>query len=476
MRTLILAVALCLASTAPRASANLPAHVGQALKNVNIPVSSVAVVVQEAGAKKPWLQHNAAAVMNPASVMKLVTTYAGLDILGPAHTWQTTAYSLMPPQDGVLYGDLYLKGSGDPRLSFEQFWLLLRQLRASGLREIKGGLMLDRSAFTLSPGDTTIINGGSGNDVPFDDQPLRPYNVKPDALLLNWKSVRLQLGVGNDKLQIQAEPQPANLYLISQVTLTDGVCGDWRSRLRADISPHPDRFHLVITGSYARSCGKQTWHLGVLDHPNYVYGVFRQLWEELGGSIAGAPGDGRVPPSAAQLAAIESPPLAELIRDINKFSNNVMTRQLYLSLGDGSSAGAANAVRLWLEKKSLRMPELVLDNGSGLSRSERISAQSLAALLNSAWQSPLMPEFIASLPITGVDGTMKKRLRDNGAFGQGHIKTGTLDGVKTIAGYVRDKQGKWQIVVFLINHPNAAAGQGAQDALLNWLVDANPGR
>lgn len=471
MRTLILILSLA-CSVSAWASDSLPARVSQALKNVNIPASSVAVVVQEADAKRPWLQHNGAVAMNPASVMKLVTTYAGLDILGPAHTWQTAAYSLIPPHDGVLYGDLYLKGSGDPRLSFEQFWLLLRQLRASGVHDIKGGLMLDRSAFTLSPADSTEPNGSAGSNTPFDDQPLRPYNVRPDALLLNWKSVRLQLGVGGDKLQIQAEPQPANLYLISQVALTEGECGDWRSRLRADVSTHTDRFHLVITGSYPRSCGKQTWHLGVLDHPNYVYGVFRQLWEELGGSIAGAPGDARVPPSAPQLAMIESPPLAELIRDINKFSNNVMTRQLYLSLGDGSAGGAEKAVRLWLEKKSLSMPELVLDNGSGLSRSERISAQSLAALLNSAWQSPLMPEFIASLPIIGVDGTMKKRLRDNGAFGQGHIKTGTLDGVKTIAGYVRDKKGKWQIVVFLINHPNAAAGQGAQDALLNWVNEA----
>jgi D-alanyl-D-alanine carboxypeptidase/D-alanyl-D-alanine-endopeptidase (penicillin-binding protein 4) len=467
MRTLTFLLALCFTLSAA-ANDSLPRAVAQQLKNAGIPAGSVAILVQEAGTKRASLQHNADVAMNPASVMKLVTTYAGLDMLGPAYSWKTSAHAVSPPIEGVLYGDLYLKGSGDPRLTFEQFWLLLRQLRALGLKEIRGKLVLDRSAFTLGPGDTNVVNGGGA---PFDDQPLRPYNVKPDALLLNWKSVRVQLNVANDKLQTQVEPQPANLYLISQVNLSDGECGDWRSRLRADVSTHPDRFHLVITGSYPRSCGPQTWHLGVLDHPNYVYGVFRQLWEELGGSIVGGLSEANVPPSATQLAAVESPPLAELIRDINKFSNNVMARQLYLSLGDGSSAGASNAMRLWLEKKSLRIPELVLDNGSGLSRTERISAQSLAALLNSAWQSPLMPEFVASLPITGVDGTMRKRLRDNGAMGQSHIKTGTLEGVKTIAGYVRDRKGKWQIVVFLINHPNASAGQGAQDALLSSLSE-----
>lgn len=467
MKALTLSLAL-LCSIPAAANDSLPRGVAQQLKNAGIPAGNVAIVVQEAGAKRPSLQHNADAAMNPASVMKLVTTYAGLDILGPAYSWKTSAFAQSLPVDGVLNGDLYLKGSGDPRLTFEQFWLLLRQLRAQGVRSINGRLVLDRSAFSLGAADAVTVNGGGA---PFDDQPLRPYNVKPDALLLNWKSVRLQLAVAGDKLQIQAEPQPANLYLISQVSLAEGECGDWRSRLRADVSTHPDRFHLVITGSYPRSCGPQTWHLGVLDHPQYVYGVFRQLWEEMGGSIAGGVAEERVPAAALTLGTVESPPLAELIRDINKFSNNVMARQLYLSLGEGSGSGAANSVRAWLDRKGLRIPELVLDNGSGLSRSERISAQSLAAMLNSAWQSPLMPEFVASLPITGVDGTMRKRLRDNGAAGQSHIKTGTLDGVKTMAGYVRDKKGRWQIVVFLINHPNAGAGQGAQDALLNSLSE-----
>jgi D-alanyl-D-alanine carboxypeptidase/D-alanyl-D-alanine-endopeptidase (penicillin-binding protein 4) len=467
MKALTFALALLFTLSAT-ANDNLPRAVAQQLKNAGIPTSNVAIVVQEAGTKRATLQHNADMAMNPASVMKLLTTYAGLDILGPAYSWKTSAHVQNLPVDGVLNGDLYLKGSGDPRLTFEQFWLLLRQLRAQGLQDIRGKLVLDRSAFALGASDAVTINGGGA---PFDDQPLRPYNVKPDALLLNWKSVRLQLAVADNKLQIQAEPQPANLYLISQVNLSEGECGDWRSRLRADVSTHPDRFHLVITGSYPRSCGPQSWNLGVLDHPNYVYGVFRQLWEELGGSISGGPGDGRVPPAALTLGTIESPPLSELIRDINKFSNNVMARQLYLSLGDGSSAGANAAVRAWLSRKSLSFPELVLDNGSGLSRSERLSATGLSALLNSAWQSPFMPEFVASLPITGMDGTMKKRLRENGALGQSHIKTGTLEGVKTMAGYVRDRKGKWLIVVFLINHPNAGAGQGAQDALLSWLSE-----
>lgn len=458
-----LAFLLCFAATFNALDAaagdSLPPTVMQQLKNAGISTANVAVLVQEAGAKKPTLQYNANHAMNPASVMKLVTTYAGLDILGPAHTWQTRIYSLTQPIDGVLHGDLYIKGGGDPRLTFEHFWLLLRQLRASGLREIQGRLLLDRSAFGMQ----SVVAA------PFDDQPMRPYNVTPDALLLNWKSIRVQLAVGEDKVRVQAEPLPANLFLIAQVTPTEGECGDWRSRLRTDVSAHQDRYHLVITGTYPKSCGTQTWHLGVLDHPHYVYGMFRELWEGLGGRISGDLGEARVPEGAEQLASIESPPLGEVIRDINKFSNNVMARQLFLSLGDGTQAGGANAVRNWLDGKSLHFPELEIENGAGLSRVARISARSLGALLNSAWQSPFMPEYIASLPIVGIDGTMRKRLRDSASSGEGHIKTGTLDGVKTVAGYMRDRKGKWQIVVFLINDPNASAGQGAQDALLRWV-------
>ncbi|HTH95273.1 MAG TPA: D-alanyl-D-alanine carboxypeptidase/D-alanyl-D-alanine-endopeptidase [Rhodocyclaceae bacterium] len=467
MKAILFALA-CLSFIATSAHAGLPSAVEQQLKLAAIPQSDVSVIVQEAGAKRPVVQLNPDASRSPASIMKLVTTDAGLELLGPAYTWQTTAYARTAPVDGVLYGDLYLKGSGDPRLTFEQFWLLLRQLRANGLREIKGRLLLDRSAFNLP------ANNG---DAPFDDQPMRPYNVKPDALLLNWKSIRLQLSVANDnanqKLEIQAEPLPANLNIVSQIAVIDGDCGEWHDRLRTDISPRGDRFTLLITGSYPKSCGTQTMSVGVLDHPQYVYGVFRQLWEELGGRIDGANagsgyGDARVPPDAMQLGNIESAPLAVIIRDINKFSNNVMARQLFLTLGDGTPAGSVNAVKNWLSSKGLNFPELVLENGSGLSRTERISAQSLASLLNNAWQSPLMPEFVASLPLTGVDGTMKKRLKDLPTAG--HIKTGTLDGVKSMAGYVRDKKGKWWIVVFIINHPNASAGQAAQDALLNWIA------
>lgn len=467
MRTLIIIASfwMGLFSVGYAQGRGLPPLVSKALAAANIPASAIGVVVQEVGASSPRLAVNAQQAMNPASVMKLVTTFSALETLGPATTWKTDVLATEPAVDGVLAGDLYLRGSGDPKLTAERFWLLLRQLRDKGVRDIRGDLILDRGAF--APGDT---------DASFDDQPLRPYNVGPDALLLNFKALRLTLlpNPGQKSVNIIPELQPDNLDMVNLVKLGNNGCGDWKEGLRADLGRHGNRYRLTVTGIYSASCGEKTWNLGVMPHDHYVYGLFRLIWRELGGEIRGEVRDGTVPVNATVLATTESPTVMEVVRDINKYSNNVMARQLFLSLPQQRNATpdlAAKAVNRWLSEKGINMPELVLENGSGLSRKERISPASLARLLLNAWDSPLMPEFVSSLPLTAVDGTMKKRLGSYGVAGRAHIKTGTLEGVKTIAGYVQDASGRMVIVVFLVNHANAALAQAAQDALLQWAYE-----
>ncbi len=447
---------------------DLPAPVAQALKHAGIPQAATALWVAEVEATRPRLAVNARTALNPASTMKLVTTYAALDLLGPAYVWKTEAFASGALADGVLTGDLHLKGGGDPKLTYDQFGRLLRQIRARGIREIRGDLVLDRGAFASNGADPAR----------FDAQPMRPYNVAPDALLLNFKAVTLQLipDPANRKLIVAAEPAPANLDLINQVTLGNGNgCGDWRERLRADVFSHGATTRLVLTGVFPQHCGEQRWNIAVMDHPQFVLGVFRQLWAELGGSLTGDVRDGAVPADARAVAVSPSPTLAEVVRDINKFSNNVMARQLFLTLGmeagrrPATEQDADAAIRSWLDARGLGIPELVLENGSGLSRRERISAEGLGRVLQAAWRSSVMPELMASLPVTATDGTMKKRLKQNGVAGQAHIKTGSLEGVRSIAGYVLDKGGRRWIVVFFVNHAHAGGAQAAQDALLDWV-------
>jgi len=298
-------------------------------------------------------------------------------------------------------------------------------------------------------------------------------------LLVNFRSMRFLFlpDPASRSVRVQVSPPLRELELVANVKLVDGPCPDWRSRLRADFRPNSSSARAEFTGEYPLECGEQQWNLALLPPNVYAAGVFRDSWTSVGGSWSGAAREGSLPPDAALLYKHESPALAEIVRDINKYSNNVMARQLYLTLGaelsglPGRLDGAQLAVRQWLSTKKIVAPELVIENGSGLSRIERISAQSLATLLRSAFASAVMPEFIASLPLLAVDGTMRRRLKNGAPAGQAHIKTGSLSDVRGIAGYMLDRRGRRHAVVMIVNHPNAARSQAAQDALLTWVYE-----
>jgi D-alanyl-D-alanine carboxypeptidase/D-alanyl-D-alanine-endopeptidase (penicillin-binding protein 4) len=475
LQSFIFRVLLTFLVAAKVASAqSLPTSVDLALKRAHIPLSAVAAYVQDVDGSSALVVHNAEQAMNPASTMKLVTTYAALELLGPTYTWKTEVYAVGKLQDGALQGDLILKGYGDPIFTLENFWLLLRRLRALGLREIRGDLVLDRSYFEPTEYDPAK----------FDAEPLRAYNVGPDALLLNFKAVRFQFVPDADRkiVTVIAEPKPAGLEFTAAVRAADGACGDWRAGIKADFQSNGASARANFSGSMPASCGERYWSASLLAQPNYVYGVFRQLWEELGGTIAGGWKDGPLPADARLLATSESASNAELVRDINKFSNNVMARQLFLTLGaellklPGRSDRSAQVVQSWLAEKKLDFPELILENGSGLSRQERISAGNMGRLLLQAWRSAVMPELMSSLPLVAYDGTMRRRLRFESIAGQAHIKTGSLSDARTLAGYVLDQRGRRRVVVLFINHANAAAGQPAQDALLQWVYQSGEQR
>jgi serine-type D-Ala-D-Ala carboxypeptidase/endopeptidase (penicillin-binding protein 4) len=453
-----------------QAQLTLPPPVAQALAAARIPAGSAAVVVQEVSAPRAALYVNPAVPMNPASVMKLVTTYAALELLGPAYRWNTQVYASAPLRDGILEGDLVLKGDGDPKLDLESFWMLLRALRARGLRDIRGGLVLDRSRFER-------ITGNPGD---FDGDEFRPYNVLPDALLVNYRSLRFTFlpGPPAGAVRIAVEPRPPALDIVNALKLAEGGCPDGRA-FRDLLQPtfEPTTKRAVFAGRYPASCGEKDLNVALLSPNDQVEGVFRQYWSELGGLWSGAVREGAAPEGAQPFYTHDSAPLGELVRGVNKFSNNVMGRQIFLTLGSdpsgapASAARAIAAVRTWLARKGVAAPELVLENGIGLSRIERISAGSLASLLQAAWRSAVMPEFIASMPIVGLDGTMRRRLKENGIAGRAHIKTGLLSDARAMAGYVLDRAGRRQVVVMIVNHPAAAETQPAMDALLRWVYE-----
>lgn len=468
-------------------SADLPPSVRESLRQAKIPLSSVGIVVQEITSPAPLIQLNAKQSMNPASTMKLLTTYAALELLGPAYSWRTEAYVDGRLEQGVLNGNLIIKGYGNPKINSEHLWLWLRELRNRGLREITGDLILDRSAFAMQETDPAA----------FDHDPVRAYNVNPDALLLNFNAIRLRFIPADGKVNVYTEPSLAGITLDNQLTLlSQQNCGDWNNKLRIQLAGNVIR----LRGTYATSCGERDKPINLLPHGQYFDAVFRSLWQEMGGTLRGSTRDGVAPASAMLFATHYSQPLSEIIRDINKFSNNVMARQVFLSLSlnkeaptknipaimsqaeaglpNGNPAPASTelselALRNWVAKKGFDFPELVLENGAGLSRKERLSPHNLALLLQDINLSPYSAEIEASLPIVGVDGTMKKRHDNCTVTAHAHLKTGSLDGVKSIAGYLQSRSGKRWIMVFIINHPNASAGQDAQDELIEWLEQSH---
>ena len=467
-------VLLLLFASPAQAQGAFPPPVAQALAAAKIPVTGTAVLVQELGAPRAVLSVNSGVAMNPASVMKLVTTYAALELLGPAYRWKTEAYTSVPVREGTLEGDLVLKGYGDPKLDLEGFWLLLRDLRGKGLRDIRGDVVLDRSHFVPS-----ALDAGR-----FDGDTFRPYNVLPDALLVNFKSLRFAFipEPEHGSVRLYVAPRPPALEVVNVLRLSDGPCPQGQA-FREMLKPtfDPARQRALFSGRYPASCGEKDLNVALLEPNDHVAGTLRELWSELGGRWGnggtGSVRDGPVPAGALLLHTRESPPLAEIVRDTNKFSNNVMARHIFLTLGAESAGPPANtekavaAIREWIERKGISAPELVLENGSGLSRIERVSAASLAALLEVAWRSAVMPEFISSLPIVAMDGTMRRRLKGESIAGQAHIKTGLLSDARAMAGYVLSRSGRRHVVVMLINDANAHQGQPAMDALLRWVYE-----
>lgn len=458
------ALALLLAGASALAR-GLPAEVEAALDRAKLPRDAMVAVVQEVGKSSTRLSWQPDKPMNPASLMKLLTTQAALETLGPAYVWLTPVWlqgSISNPgPHGVLEGNLVIKGSGDPKLVLERTWLLLRRVQQLGVHEIRGDIVLDRSAF----------RPGEQNPGDFDGEASRPQNVQPDALLLNQRSVILTFtpDIARGVAVVSADAPLNDVRIDTTIALTSGSCADWRSGLKAELQD-PARIH--FNGNYPVMCGEQTWPIAYADPKSYNARLLAGMWREMGGVLAGSVKEG-IAPATLPTFTVQSPSLAEVIRDINKYSNNTMAQQLFLTLalaqrGLGSPENAREVLAQWAQGRfGAAAQSLVIDNGSGLSRETRVNADLMARLLQYAWSGPSMPELASSLPVVGLDGTLR---RVQTQPGRAHLKTGSLRDVVGMAGYVHAASGKRYVFVAMINHPNAQGGRPAIEALLQWTA------
>ncbi len=466
MRILSALILLAL-SASPDAETELPSGVQSALELRQIPSETLSIHVADVETGETVLDWRGDEPRNPASTIKLLTTLVALDILGPAYRWRTDVFAQGELQDGRLDGNLLIKGHGDPFLVTERVWQLLRDIRHAGIYEISGDLLIDDSWFEI----------GDYDPAAFDRQPLRAYNVAPNALLMNFNVVRYRFEPDHatNVVNILLDPALDNLRVDNRLSLAPGRCRGYQRGITITANKSLDE--VTLSGRFPSRCEQYSMDRSTLSHNDYVYGLFRMLWRDSGGIFEGGWRNVVADDSLQPILSFESLSLSEIIARLNKHSNNVMARHLLFTLAaevngaPGSEASGKQVLANWLADNGLESDDIVIDNGAGLSRNTRITAKHMSALLEFAWRQPYMPEYLASLSLSGLDGTLEERFEDNGLAGIAHLKTGSLDHVAAIAGYLQSRSGRRFAIVVLQNYRDIHRGPGeeVQEALLRWL-------
>ena len=460
---------VCVGPAAAQSAPGAPQSVVQSIAAQRLPANAVSLTVVDPDTGKAVFSMNEGTPRSPASTIKVLTTYASLDILGPAYTWRTRAFVRGELNAGTLDGDLVLQGGGDPFMTLERWWSFARALRTKGLRTIHGNIIVDDTLFTLDETDSGA----------FDGRPHRNYNVLPDALMVNFQSIEFRLlpNTATRRVEIIADPQPSNLTIDNRVRFAAGRCAGSARRVDFEVASDNDD-HVVFSGALSQNCAPRSFSRVLMRPADYAYGTFVSLWRELGGEFDGQFKTGPAPQDARPYLSFDSLSLAEIVRLTNKFSSNLMARHLLLTLGlerfgaPATQKKGAQAISDWSTLRGISLQDVDIDNGSGLSRATHVTVAAMAAVLNSAYHSRYAPEFLGSLPLAGIDGTLRSRLQDTPA-GAVRLKTGHLNGVSGIAGFVTAKSGKSFIVVSLINHvrTDSGAGEPVHAALIEWVLD-----
>ena len=508
LRSFIVVAGLLLHSVSSYGLNSLPDSIEHLIKKSSITKESITISVEKISRQTtPTSKYISSEVlnwqddkpMNPASTMKLVTSLAAMEVLGPQYRWKTDLFTNGQIQGDTLRGDLLLKGSGDPKLIPEEINKILNNLKDFGIKKIDGDLIFDRSAYDSSVKESSFSDG----------ETTRSYNVLPDALLFAFNSFSFQFFPSADSqyVIIKQTPRIANLKIDNNLRVVDAPCNDWRRNISMSINMEKNGSWLAsFDGEFPNGCPTANWNVVASNSDDFLSQSIIAAWEDAGGVWLRPPKfkEGQLTNSFKPLHTHYGIPLYESVRDVNKLSNNVMAKQLMLTLAlerNGRAQNNENAAAImkeWLKKKNLEFSELVIENGSGLSRIERISSQHLNEILMLGINSFYRDYFVESLPIAGVDGTMKHRLTDKlrqyfpskkelallekntETFPVGlrrygaYIKTGSLVDVRSISGYVVSRTGQVYAVSSMINHSLANTGRPIHDALLSWLLDDGP--
>ena len=342
---------------------------------------------------------------NPASVMKLVTTYAGLQFLGPQYQWKTEVLYKGNIKNKHLYGDLIIRGHGDPTLAYADLSEIIERVQQQGIQYIHGNIILDESFF-----------GELQNQDLIDDKKYRAYNVNPKSFVVNENTINFNFSISNEKINIQTFPEIQTLKVINHLKLSEHGCNEWKDALGYEVNTKSNVTEIIFNGTFDKACDSKDIDLSILSANRLSKELFEKLWKMHGGIIEGDfKNTYQKDVNTYKLYEHQSRPLGLVVRDINKYSQNLIARNLLLTIlaeNNGvpiTENEAGRFVKEFLIKQKFKLDSLEMDNGAGLSRNAKINAEDLTFLLEKAYSGLYMPEFVASLPNMGIDGTLKNR-------------------------------------------------------------------
>lgn len=407
------------------------------LRRSQIPQKHFAIWME--GEKNLWTL-NADKPMTPASLSKIPTAAAVLSELGLGFQFETKIWSSAPIEGPVFKGDLYLQGGGDPALVSENFWAMINELKRSGLKSLQGQLYVDSHLF-----DEERFSE-SRQSVRVD----RAYDAPVSALSFNWNSVNIFVRPTkkNEPAAVFADPQNDYIELKNQV-----VTGA-KTDLRVERKSQKKHDQIIVSGTIAYGATEQVVYKSIT-HPEFWAGEnFKAFLNQQGIEYKGTVASKATPPGAHLVLSYKSKPLRDIVTDMSKFSNNYVAEMLTKALSEQKPATLKQGIariRGWLIQKGWKEKNFVFENPSGFSHDNKFRAQDLGQLLVDLRSDfAVYPELTVSLPIAGIDGTLKKRLKDKA--GEVRAKTGYLDGIIGLAGYYQ-KNGNPRAFVFMYNGP-----------------------
>lgn len=448
------------------AFASLPSGIETIIAKYPLDRHSIAIDIRDVHSGLNVGSLNTHAIMTPASVIKLLTTYSALLHLGFDYRWSTLFYYTGEIRGGTLYGDLVIKPHGDPNLSSTSIQAIAAKIRSKGISQITGDIIIDRSFFNIVNQDT------SG----FDENTYSAYNAMPDSMMFNERLTTLKIAPKGGEVVVESDFKDESFKVINNAKVVYGSCRGSRAWPKVKINKEYEKPLIFVSGTISNRCPERTIQKVVTKPYKSFYYALKETMREVGISNHSGLKLLNKPANAKALFIYKSRTLEESVSIINKDSNNVMARQLMLTLGayiynrPSTLYKGREAIKQILTKHGVHLtPQSFIDNGCGLSRLALLKASDLTKLLISAY-SRYGQRWLNTLSIAGVDGTTKRRFRKSFVKNRAWFKTGTIKGVKNIIGYVRGNSGALYSVVILVNHKKAGYGAALQNDIIKWLA------